>query len=85
MVDNMSYNIPGKIRIGNATLSGGTVTVSDNFVRSTSLILITAGPSGGADGVLRVSAISDGEFTILSSVGSDDADVSYLIFNREDI
>lgn len=81
----MSYNIPGKIRIGNATLSGGTVTINDDFVKATSLILISAGPSGGADGVLRISNISDGQFTILSSVGSDDADVSYLIFNKEDI
>lgn len=66
---------------GTATLSAGTVTVSNSAVTANSRILLTSNADGGTPGWLRVSARTAGtSFTITSSSGSDTSTVAYEIF-----
>ncbi len=67
--------------VGNATLSGGSVTVSTTGVSSTSKIFLTYTGLNNP-GVLRVSAITPGvSFTITSTSGTDAGTVNWLIIN----
>jgi hypothetical protein len=66
---------------GTATLSAGSVTVSNTSVTANSRIFLTSQSDGGTPGFLRVSARSAGtNFTITSSSGSDTSTVAYQIF-----
>lgn len=66
---------------GTATLSAGSVTVSNTSVTANSRIFLTSQSDGGTPGWLRVSARSAGtSFTITSSSGSDTSTVAYEIF-----
>lgn len=66
---------------GTATLTAGTVTVSNTAVTANSRIFLTAQNTGGTPGALRVSARTAGtSFTITSSSGTDTSTVAYEIF-----
>jgi hypothetical protein len=65
---------------GVVTLSGGTATVANTSVTSTSRIQLTSQADGGTPGWLRVSARTAGtSFTITSSSASDTSTVAYFI------
>jgi len=65
---------------GVATLSGGTVVVSNTSVTASSRIILTA-QDNSSTGALRVSARSAGtSFTITSSNGADSGVIAYQIF-----
>lgn len=65
-------------RMGAATLSGGTVTVSNTNVTASSHIFLT--PEGSSTGSVRVSARNAGvEFTITSSDAASSDVVSWLL------
>lgn len=65
---------------GNATLSGGTVTVLSAFVGATSQIMLT-GQDDNVSGSLRVSSRIVGvNFTIASSNGADSGVVGWVLF-----
>ena len=65
---------------GTATLSSGTVVVSNTSVTSSSRIFLTA-QDGNSTGALRVSARTAAtSFTITSSAGGDSGVVAYEIF-----
>ena len=66
---------------GTATLSSGSVTVSNTSVTANSRIFLTSQSDGGTPGWLRVSArTASTSFTITSSSGSDTSTVAYQIF-----
>ncbi|OHD21349.1 MAG: hypothetical protein A2Y38_16575 [Spirochaetes bacterium GWB1_59_5] len=66
---------------GTATLSGGSVVVSNTSVTANSRIFLTGQVDGGTPGWLRVSARTAGaSFTITSSSGTDASTVAYEIF-----
>lgn len=66
---------------GTAVLVGGTVTVSNGSVTSSSRIFLTAQDTGGTPGALRVSARTAGvSFTITSTSAADTSTVAYEIF-----
>jgi len=69
--------------IGQATLSGGTVTVSTTAVTALSLIFLTNALPSGTAGVLSVGTITAGtSFVINSSTGAlDNSLVNYWIIN----
>lgn len=70
------------VRHGTASLTAGSVTVSDANILSTSRIFVTGSVDGGTPGWLRVSARSVGvSFTITSSSATDTSTVSYMIIN----
>jgi hypothetical protein len=65
---------------GTATLSGGTVVVSNTSVTASSRIVLTAQDNNSV-GALRVSARTAGtSFTVTSSSGTDSGVVAYEIF-----
>lgn len=67
---------------GTATLSSGTVVVSNVNVGTNSRIFLT-GQDNNVTGALRVSARTAGtSFTITSSVGTDSGKVAYEIFEQ---
>lgn len=67
---------------GVATLSSGTVVVSNTSVTATSRIFLTA-QDNNSTGALRISARTAGtSFTITSSNGSDSGVVAYEIFEQ---
>lgn len=67
-------------KMGVATLSAGTVTVSTTAVTANSRIFLTAQTSGAAPGALRVSARTAGtSFTITSTSGTDTSQVAWLL------
>lgn len=66
---------------GTATLTAGSVVVSNTSVTANSRILLTSQVDGGTPGFLRVSARTAGtSFTITSSSGTDTSTVAYQIF-----
>ncbi|MCE0484364.1 MAG: hypothetical protein LV479_09025 [Methylacidiphilales bacterium] len=66
---------------GTATLTGGTVTVSDSAVTANSRIFLTVQSPGGTVGVPYVSVRTAGtSFTITSTSGSDTSTVAYELF-----
>lgn len=71
---------PCPIASGSAVLVAGTVTVATALAKTGSVIMLTPTVAGGAQGVLRVSAISDGvSFTITSASGTDTSTVQWAI------
>jgi hypothetical protein len=68
-------------KMGTATLSSGSATVSTTAVSSTaSRIFLCCQSVGGTAGFLRVGTITDAtSFTIVSSSGSDTSTVAWLI------
>jgi len=66
--------------MGLATLSGGTITVSNTLVTANSRIFITTQADGGTPGAVRVSGRSAGtNFVITSSSGADTSTVAWEI------
>lgn len=66
---------------GVATLVGGTVTVANTSVTTSSRIFLTAQTVGGTPGALYVGARASGtSFTITSTSASDTSVVAYQIF-----
>ncbi len=66
---------------GTATLTAGSVTVSNTSVTANSRIFLTSQADGGTPGWLRVSArTASTSFTITSSSGTDTSTVAYQIF-----
>lgn len=83
--DGIQFAEGSNARMGTATLSSGTATVSNTSVTATSRIFLTSQADGGTPGSLRVSARSAGtNFTITSSSGSDTSTVAYVIFEPSD-
>ncbi len=71
-------------RMGVATLSGGTVTVSTTQVTATSRIYLTPQNSGGSGSVGAVSVrtrTAGTSFDIQSSDDTDDRDIAWMIVN----
>jgi hypothetical protein len=68
-------------RQGTATLSGGTVTVSNAWVTASSRILLTNIGGSGTVGALYVSALSAGSLTIQSTSSSDTSRVLWAIMD----
>ncbi len=70
--------------IGNATLVGGTVTVSSPLVKTNSIIQLSHQNTSGTIGVLYVSARVVGtSFTITSLSGTDTSIVGWRIFDKD--
>lgn len=68
-------------KIGSATLSAGTVTVSNPYVQPTSTIILSRKSIGGTAGYLSVGTVVAGvSFIINSSSATDTSVVNYLIF-----
>jgi hypothetical protein len=66
---------------GTATLTAGSVVVSNTSVTANSRIFLTSQADGGTPGFLRVSTRTAGtSFTITSSSGTDTSTVAYQIF-----
>lgn len=69
-------------KMGTATLSSGSATVSTTAVASTSRVFLTSNADGGTPGWVRVSARTAGtSFTITSSSASDTSTVAWLILD----
>lgn len=67
---------------GQATLVGGTVTVSTTAVTASSLIFLTNGGVSGTQGFLSVGTITAGtSFVINSSSGTDTSTINWIIIN----
>lgn len=67
-------------KMGTATLTAGTATVSTTAVTANSRIFLTNQALGGTAGFLRVSARTAGtSFTITSSSGTDTSTVAWMI------
>jgi len=65
---------------GTVTLTGGTVTISNTNVLSSSLIFLTCKTIGGTQGLLSYTS-SAGTFTINSSLNTDTSTVNWWIIN----
>ncbi len=68
------------LRIGSATLVGGTVTVSNPYINSSSIIIISRKTTGGTLGYLSIGSQTNGSFIINSSSSTDTSVVNYLFF-----
>lgn len=69
-----------RVRHGVATLTAGSVTISDSTVTASSRILLTSQVDGGTPGWLRVSArTASTSFTITSSSGTDTSTVAWMM------
>jgi hypothetical protein len=67
-------------KVGTASLSGGTVTVTNTSVTSSSLIFLTDTSGGTKVGALHLDGISAGaSFTVKSTNSSDSSSFNYLI------
>ncbi len=66
-------------RMGGATLVGGTVTVANTSVTSTSRIFITRNTVGGALGTLSYTKTAGASFTVTSSSATDTSSVDWMI------
>jgi hypothetical protein len=66
-------------KIGSATLSGGTVTVSNSSITANSKIQLTRSTSGGTPGHLSYTKSAGVGFTINSSSGTDTSVIEYVI------
>lgn len=83
-----SVNLSGTVALGSgnnrgkATLVAGTVTVSNTFVTSASVIQLTHQTIGGTQGMLRVGTIiNNTSFQIISSSGTDTGTIGWTILN----
>lgn len=80
-------SIPGFLslsssNIGKATMTAGSVTVSNTLVTSSSVIQLTCQALGGTQGFLRVGTIvANTSFQILSSNGADTSTIGWTILN----
>jgi hypothetical protein len=70
----------GSQSVGNATLVGGTVTVTTTAANANSVIMLTKKTNSGGNHTLEYTT-TNGSFTITSNSGSDTSTVSYVIFN----
>ena len=71
---------------GTATLVGGTVTVANTHIASTSRIFLTSQADGGVPGFLRVSNRTNGvSFTVTSSNALDTSMFAFEIFSPPDL
>ena len=68
--------------IGTATLVGGTVTIANNWLKSTDLVFLTVVTPGGTEGFLSAAVTSGTGFTITSSSSSDTSTVAYVIIRQ---
>lgn len=67
-------------KMGVATLVGGTVTVSNTNITTSTRIFLTHQNSSGTPGFVIVSARNAGtDFTITSSSGTDTSDIAWLL------
>lgn len=66
-------------RMGQATLSGGTVTVSNTSVTTSTRIFLTRSSTSTGYGHLRTSITASTSFTITSTDGTDDGTVDWLL------
>lgn len=66
-------------RLGQATLVGGTVTVSNTSVTSSTRIFTTRATTGGTAGHLSYTISAGVSFTINSSSGTDTSVINYLL------
>lgn len=67
-------------RAGNATLVGGTVTVSNTTVTANTIVLLTRKTSGGTIGTAITYTLSPGaSFTVTSDNVLDTSTFSYLL------
>lgn len=64
---------------GNATLVGGTITVSCAVCTTSSLVFITPTNLQGSLGFVAVSAVNTGSFTLLSGNAGDVSSYNYLV------
>lgn len=76
----INLNTGSNASAGNATLIGGTVTVTTSAATSSSLILLTHKTSGGTLGVTDYTT-TNGSFTITSNNVLDTSTYTYLIIN----
>lgn len=68
--------------VGQATLVGGTVTVSSTSVTASSLVSLTRSTVGGTVGDLRVGTLTAGtSFVINSASGTDTSVINWMIIN----
>lgn len=66
-------------RAGNATLVGGTVTVSNTTVTANTVVILTRKTAGGTLGNLTYTLSAGTSFTINSDSGTDTSVVSYML------
>ena len=84
---NVSYFLPGAIRewegannrMGQATLSSGTVTVANTSVTANTRIFVAHATLGGTPGHLTTTLIAATSFTINSSSGGDTSVVNWML------
>jgi hypothetical protein len=70
----------GSQSVGNATLVGGTVTVTTTSATANSVIMLTKKNNSDGNHALEYTT-TNGSFTITSNSGADTSTVSYVIFN----
>ena len=76
----ISFKDGANKRMGQATLVGGTVVVSNTTITANTRIFLSRETLGGAAGHLAVSARSAStSFTILSSSGTDTSTINWLL------
>lgn len=81
--DYTIYCPPASGFVGTATLSGGTVTVSNTNVTTNSLILVSEMPGGANLGDIRVSTITAGTSFVISSTNVlDSSPVAWQILTQ---
>ena len=67
------------VRRGSATLTAGTVTVSNTSITANSKIMLTVTTAGGTQGFLRVTKSAGVSFTITSTSNTETSVVDYII------
>ncbi len=79
---NLKLKEGSNAKMGTATLTAGSATVSTTAVAANSRIYLTSNTDGGTPGWLRVSARTAGtSFTITSSSATDTSTVAWIIFD----
>lgn len=66
---------------GTATMTAGTVTVSNTLVTSNSLIMLSVSATGGTQGILSYTKTAGTSFTIHSTSATDTSTVAWVIVN----
>lgn len=77
-----SFPSGSNARAGNATLVGGTVTVSNNTVTANTLVILTRKTAGGTIDDLTYTLSAGTSFTITSASGTDTSTVTYLLIEN---
>jgi len=72
----------GNSGIGSATLSGGTIAVSNTNITANDKVFVTRSAVGGTPGFLSVSIAAGTSFTITSSDPGDASTVNYFIVRQ---